>query len=292
MSKLTKKDSATIRKALSTLALLVQTAEMDVKNGFYALEELFINRLANKKGASYATGQEALDKFNLGEDPGYRFVYQYGEGTKEFIDPDQFSQWKESTLFITSGRSLLDEMLDILESLKPFLPKKNHASIDAIKELFRRKRTTAAAKVYQPKAGTDSKVIGDSRKDVVGEPILNPNGTITLTEDLQKTKTVEKPKSKKAKAKSNEKPKHKKTKAKPKKNFDLEQFRKDNPELEDIYAQTVEIARSLSLPAYFDQHVVVTSGKIGAAVYCNCTFRFTGKAKVSKKAIFIDCSLK
>ena len=271
MSKLTKKDSATIRKALSTLALLVQTAEMDVKNGFYALEELFINRLADKKGASYATGQEALDKFNLGEDPGYRFVYQHGEGTKEFINPDQFSQWKESTLFITSGRSLLDEMLDILESLKPFLPRKNYASIDAIKELFRRKRTTAATKIYQPKAGT-------------------------LTEDLQRTKAAKKPKSKKAKAKSNEKPEHKKTKAKPKKKpseyFDLEQFRKDNPELEDIYAQTVEIARSLSLPAYFDQNVVVTSGKIGAAVYCNCTFRFTAKTKVSKKAIFVDCSLK
>ncbi len=260
MSKLTKKDSATIRKALSTLALLVQTAEMDVKNGFYALEELFINRLTDKKGASYVTGQEALDKFNLGEDPGYRFVYQYGEGTKEFVDPDQFSQWKESTLFITSSRSLLDEMLDILESLKPFLPKKNHASIDAIKELFRRKRTTAATKIYQPKANSDSKAIDDSHKDM-----------------------TEKPKPKKTKAKS---------KKKPCECFDLEQFRKDNPELEDIYAQTVEIARSLSLPAYFDQDIVVTSGKIGAAVYCNCTFRFTAKTKVSKKAIFVDCSLK
>ena len=240
---------------------------------------------------------EALAWYRISEDIPYTQIMREGETLCSFFAPtdEELETINKETYTIKAGHSLLGDIEALLNDISEFATAKDRKTFTEVKLSIGAKAPEDAKKIVPGKSAAES----------------NPVNTANIPEKEDTSMSKETKKSKKAK----DPKKDKKTKAtaiasvpNPEPTPEPAPTPDNNTTNEivgtsikgakstaatqavDPYTEAIELSSKKKLPAYFDQDI--KSHHIPAGIYCHCNIKLGGKRKVSKKAIFIDCSVK
>ena len=254
--------AAESRKKVALLYFLCQQAGVNIENELAEIIPLIANKLGESDSFK-ATDSETLNQYKLCEKIPYTRVKPANDSflTPFELTESELEQLSKETYIIEVGHSLLDDIKHLIIELGRLAAPKD-------RKVFTEAKDSISAKVSE---STKEVAQSESAKEVVQAETADNKNTDHAPEGndrINHNAILEKDESESIPEKA-----------------DAETVANTC----DPYAKAIELSAKEKLPVFFDQGI--NKPKVKAGIYCNCRIYVHGKHKVSKRAIFIDCTL-
>ena len=254
----TSKKAKEAREKITLLHFLCEKSNIDINEELAMLLPLISDKI--RKSESYtATNCETLAWYRISEPIPYKRIAHDGDSFNTFYDltAKEIEAIEKETYFVEAGHSLLGDIEALLDDLSAFAAPKDRKAFTEAKLSIGAKASEEVMRVI-PSNSTSENTTDQPDKEAITMKKDKKSKAIAASNAANETCTN-------ATAASNN----------------------ANP---DPYTEAIELSGQKKLPAFFDQDI--KSKHIAAGIYCHCRIKLGGKRKVSKKAIFIDCTVK